>query len=157
MEVDAPRLHHGELIVVIHLEDAVHPHERDDEPPLGRQAPPGQPRARPARDEGHPLALGEPDQRGDMLGRAGEDHEVCQRAEEREPVGLVDHELVGVREHGARAQERFHLPAEGLLPGLRQRRHGGRKYITGSRRRMGAAAARYSALLRGDRERQIEG
>ncbi len=78
MQVDEPRLHHRELIRVVHFQHAVHPHQGDDEAALGGEAaasglavsggftaafaqalkrtpgeiPAGRPRSRPARGRG---------------------------------------------------------------------------------------------------------
>ena len=63
VQVDQPRLDHGDLVVVVDLEHAVHPHQRDHEAALGGQAAAGEPGAGAARDEGHALAVGELDER----------------------------------------------------------------------------------------------
>ena len=60
MEVHEPRLDDRELVLVVHFQDAVHPHEGDHEPALGGQAAAREPRARAARHEGQALAIGEP-------------------------------------------------------------------------------------------------
>src|SRR5207253_126164 len=53
-----------------------------------------------------------PHEGGDVLGAGGEHDEVGQRAEEREPVRLVDDELVGLRQHPARPDDGLELAAQ---------------------------------------------
>ena len=54
-----------------------------------------------------------------MLGARGEDDEVGERAEEREPVGLVDEQLLGIGEH--RRPARGGLPSRGARPASARR------------------------------------
>jgi len=96
VQVHQTRLDDGDLVVVVHLEDPVHPHEGDDDAPLRRQAPARQPGPRATGHERERLPVGEPDDRGDVLRGAREDDEVGEGAEEREAVGLVDEELFGI-------------------------------------------------------------
>ena len=71
VQVHEPRLDHGELVVVVDLEHAVHPHQRDHDAALGGQAAAGEPGARAAGDERDPLAVGQLDQRRHVLGGSG--------------------------------------------------------------------------------------
>src|SRR2546422_5728557 len=79
-------------------------------------------------------AVREPDDRGHVLRGGGEDDEVRQRPEEREAVGLVDEQLLGVGEHRAGAddrseehtselQSRLHLVCRLLLEKKKQTLH----------------------------------
>src|SRR2546422_2992186 len=73
-------------------------------------------------------AVREPDDRGHVLRGGGEDDEVRQRREEREAVGLVDEQLLGVGEHRAGADDRLEIPPQLAFPGLGQGGHGGSDY-----------------------------
>ena len=59
VEVDQARLDHGDLVVVVHLEHAVHPHQRDHEAALGGETSSREPRARAAGHEGQRFPVGE--------------------------------------------------------------------------------------------------
>src|SRR5947207_3293356 len=50
VQVHEAGLDDGDLVVLVDLEDAIHPHERDDDAALGGEAPAGEPGARAARD-----------------------------------------------------------------------------------------------------------
>src|SRR5436309_1811795 len=123
VEVHEARLDDRELVVVVHLEDAVHPHEGDHDAALRGEAPAREPRAGAARHEGHPLAVCEPDDRRHVRRGRREHDEVRQRPEQREAVGLVHEQLVGVGEHRSRAEDRLKFSAELDLTVGRQRRH----------------------------------
>ena len=105
------------MVVVVHLEDAVHPHQRDDEAAFGREGTAREPRPRAARHEGQPFAVGELHDLGDLLGRGGKDDEVGECPEQHQPIGLVDEKLFRLGKHGALAEQAFELAAEGLLAG----------------------------------------
>ena len=112
MEVHQPRLDHGELVLVVDLEDPRHAGDRDDDAALARQAPAGEAGPRPAGDERQALRVGEPDAGGDLGGGAREDDGVGGGAEDREPVRLVDQQLVGLREHAVGADDRLERRAQ---------------------------------------------
>ena len=115
VQVDQPRLHHRDLVVVVDLQHAVHAHERDHEAAFRGQAAARQSRARPARHEGQALAAGELDDGGHVRDVGGKDDEVRERPEEREAVGLVDEQLLGIGQHAAGPHDRFQLAAKGAL------------------------------------------
>ncbi len=125
VEVHQSRLHHRDLVLVVHLEHAVHPHERDDETALGRQAAAGEPGARAAGHERDALPAGDLDQGRHLLRAPREHHEVGEGAEEGEPVGLVDEQLFRIGEDAARTEQGLHLATEERLPGGAQGGHGG--------------------------------
>ena len=112
VEIDQPGLDHRDLVVVVHLEHAIHPHQRQDDAALGGQTAAGETGAGAAGHERQSLAAGEADDRRHLLGRRGEHDKVRQRAEEREAIRLVHQELVGLREHAARTHDALELTAE---------------------------------------------
>ena len=126
VQVHQPGLDDRDLVLVIDLDDAVHPHQRDDDTAFGRQTAAGESGAGAARDERNPFPVGQAHDRGDVLGRGREHDEIRQRAEQRQPIGLVDQELVGVAEHGAASDDRFQLDSECEFPGVRDGGHDGR-------------------------------
>ena len=65
-------------------------------PPATGVAPPGETRAGAARDEGHALPVAGAKHHLDVLGRAGKDDELGDRAVPREPVAFVYAELLGL-------------------------------------------------------------
>ena len=75
-------------------------------PSLGRH-PPASPVPAPRATRRQALGVGEPDAGGHFPGRAWEDDRVGGRAEDGEPVGLVDQELVGLRQNAVRADDRL--------------------------------------------------
>ena len=99
VEVRDPRLDHDPLRREIDLEDAVHPRERDDDPIGDREGAAGEAGAGAARDERDALAGADADDRPHLGGRAGEDDELGRGAPAREPVAVVDAELLGLRDH----------------------------------------------------------
>ena len=129
VQVDEPGLDDGQLVLVVDLEHPVHPHHRDHDAALGRQAPAREPGARAAGDERKVLAVRELHDRRDVLGRRRKDDEVGERAEQGQPVGFVHHQLVGVREHGALADDRLELAPEIAFSGIGQGRHGTERII----------------------------
>src|SRR5882724_7449643 len=70
-----PGLDDGELVLVVDLEDPVHPHHRDHDAALGGQASAREPGARAAGDERKVLAVRELHDCRHVLGRCLEDDE----------------------------------------------------------------------------------
>ena len=93
-------------------------------PPSAGRQPPESPVPAPRATNGRPSRLASFTTAETCSADAREDDEVGERAEEREPVGLVHQELVGIGEHRARADDRLELAAELGLPESRQGRHG---------------------------------
>ena len=147
VQVDEPRLDDGDLVVVVDLEHAVHPHHRDDDAALGRQAAARQPGAGAARHEGQPLAVGEPDDGRHVLGRRREHDEVGQRPEQRQPVGFVDEQLVGLGQHRPGPEQTRQLPAQRGLAIGGERDHRVLEVYPLPTRRAGAAVASHPSSV----------
>ena len=97
----------------VDLEDPVHPRERDDDSLRNGQRAAGQPGAGAAGDERHAFAGADADDALHLGGRAGEDDELRHRAPAREPVAVVDAELLGLRDHVPGADDGRDLGADG--------------------------------------------
>ena len=123
VEVHQARLDHRELVRVVDLEDARHAGERDDDAALGREAPAGKPRSGAARDERQPFRVGEPDAGGHFRRAARETDRVGHRAEDGEPVRLVDHELVRLGQNTVRADDHRERRPQARPRGLGEWRH----------------------------------
>ena len=81
-------------------------------PPAIGVAPPESPVPAPRATNGTPLSGARAQHGLDVLGRAGQDDELGHRAVSREPVALVDAELLRLREDVLRAQRRAQLVDE---------------------------------------------
>ena len=75
-------------------------------------APPERPVPAPRATNGMPLACADPDDPLHLRGRAGEDDELRHRAPAREPVAVVDAELLGLADHVVGADDGLELGAE---------------------------------------------
>ena len=94
VEVRDARLDDDALAREVDLEDPVHARERDDDASGDRRRAAREPGARAARDERHALAVAGAEHGLHVLGRAGEDDELGNRAVPGQPVALVDAELL---------------------------------------------------------------
>ncbi len=111
------------MVLLVDLENPVHPHERDGEAAGDGDRPAREARARPARDQRHAMGRGEAHDPGDLVGRRWEGHGQRRRRLEvgrlvaamRLQVGRVD----GQPEPGQRRPKRLEEGRAGELAGDR--------------------------------------
>ena len=92
VEIDDPRLHHGDAVHRVDPQDAVHPVEGDDDAVFDGHRSARQARARPARHERHAAGVAQPHRVHDVLRRLGQHHRERPGAKGREAVALVRRE-----------------------------------------------------------------
>ena len=104
VQVDHPGLHHGALVFQIDFEDPVHASESDEDSALERDGAAGESGSGAPADERHLELARDFDQRRDIRGAAGEDHQVGAVFIDAAIV-LVQSEVFGAVEHAARTEQ----------------------------------------------------
>ena len=100
------RLHMGHAIFKIYLQDAIHLHGGDDDSVRKRHASPGQPGARSARDDLHPVLRKNFHDRRNLFGGRRKHHGRGPRAGDGEPVKFVDEQFRRIAQHPIAGQHR---------------------------------------------------
>ncbi len=101
MHVDEPRLDDRIAVAKIHLEDLLHPRERNHHAAPDGQTAAGQAGAGPAGHEGDIELVARFDNRDDLLPRLGKQHDVRSLFLYDVAIALIDKQLFGSREHAA--------------------------------------------------------
>ena len=95
-DVHQTGLHHSPLVLVVDVEDPIHPVEPDENPPIDWKGPSREPCSCSPRHKGDPLSVADLHDPRHLLCRAGQDDDVRHGLEDGQAVRLVDSELAGI-------------------------------------------------------------
>ena len=114
-DVHQTGLDHGPLVLVVDVQDLIHPVQPDENPPIDGKGPSREPCSRSPRHKGDPLSVADLHDLGHLFCRAGQDDDVRHGLEDGQAVRLVDSELAGIGDDTVGADDSDQLLGDSLL------------------------------------------